>query len=109
VFPRRNGRFAARIWWATLPYWGWVGTTADEIADGAQPCPWWAHPLAWLHALAERMPGCWPVFEAPAESFPTENAVSGENGGGGNRTRVTSPAESPSEQGDPPRPSRNPR
>lgn len=46
-----------RLWWATLPYYGWVGTTAEEIADGARPCPWYAHPLAWLHRLVERLGG----------------------------------------------------
>ena len=36
---------ARRILWATMPYYGWIEY------DGAAPCPWWAHPLAWVHRL----------------------------------------------------------
>lgn len=61
--PVRSRTLAARLWWATLSYYGWSTVTPDEIADGANPCPWWAHALSWLHRLAERLPGCWPVFE----------------------------------------------
>ncbi len=39
------------LWWATLPHWGWVDVTPEEIECGAIPCPWWAHPLAWIHDL----------------------------------------------------------
>lgn len=42
-----------RLLWATLPYYGWVGTTAEEIADGARPTPWYAHPLSWLYRFLE--------------------------------------------------------
>lgn len=37
-----------RLWWATLPYYGW---TCDYQAPGANPAPWWAWPLAWVNRL----------------------------------------------------------
>ena len=56
IFPEHGltMRLFRRLWWATLPHWGWVSVTADEIADGANPCPWWAHPLAWVHVLLDK-------------------------------------------------------
>ena len=47
-----------RIWWATLPFYGWTGGTAGErveaILDGARPCPLWAYPLSWLHIAVDK-------------------------------------------------------
>lgn len=43
-----------RLLWATLPYAYWPDVTAEEIADGARPCPWYAHPLSWLHFFVEK-------------------------------------------------------
>jgi hypothetical protein len=61
----RSTRLAARLWWATLPYAGWVTVTADEIADGANPAPWYAWPLAWVNRLAGRLPGSEPFGPLP--------------------------------------------
>lgn len=61
----RSTRLAARLWWATLPYWGWSTVTPDEIADGARPFPWYFRPLAWLNRLADRLPGSAPFKPLP--------------------------------------------
>jgi hypothetical protein len=61
----RSTRLAARLWWATLSYRGWATTTAEDIADGANPPPWYAHPLAWLNKLAEKLPGSEPFEPLP--------------------------------------------
>jgi hypothetical protein len=55
----RSRSFAARVWWATLPYAGWVGWRDEELeADGTcRKPPWYAFPLAWLNRLAEKLPG----------------------------------------------------
>lgn len=58
----RSKRLAARLWWATLPYAGWIGYAGEE---GATPPPWYAYPLAWLNRLAEKLPG-----SAPFEPMP---------------------------------------
>jgi hypothetical protein len=34
-----------------MPYWGWV--TFDDGEEGSVPCPWWAHPLCWVHKASE--------------------------------------------------------
>jgi hypothetical protein len=52
----------------------------------------------WLRGFMERRAS---GFQTPPQETP---AKGGNDGGGGNRTRVTSPAESPSEQEDRPRP-----
>lgn len=41
------------------------------------------------------VPVGWRCGAHSGESFPTENALSGENGGGGNRTRATFPRKAP--------------
>lgn len=48
---RRSNRVICRIWWATLPYWGWIGwgDDWDDEANGTVPAPWYAYPLAWIH------------------------------------------------------------
>jgi hypothetical protein len=47
-----------RLWWATLPYYGWtggsIGERVDAILCGARPCPLWAHPLSWLHIAIDK-------------------------------------------------------
>ena len=55
-------KLSARIWWATLPYLGWVGYRDKELeADGTcRKPPWYAWPLSWLNRLAAN----WPGFEA---------------------------------------------
>lgn len=50
----RRWRPLAWLWWNTLPYEGWTWCTEDDVACGARSCPWWAHPLAWVHRLLER-------------------------------------------------------
>lgn len=35
-----------RLWWATLPYEGWI--SYGDIEEAIPP-PWYAHPLAWIH------------------------------------------------------------
>lgn len=65
-------------------------------------CPWCGSRWQTVEFFPNDMLNWWQLPER--ESFPTENALSGENGGGGNRTRVTSPPKSPSEQEDRPRP-----
>lgn len=64
---RRSNRLAARLWWATLPYAGWVGYRDKELeAEGVCPRPpWYAYPLSWLWTLAGRLPGSDPF--APME------------------------------------------
>jgi len=61
VGPVRSRKLSARLWWATLPYYGWTcgsaGQRVDDILDGARPAPWWAYPLGWLNRLAARIPG----------------------------------------------------
>ena len=46
-----------RLWWATLPYYGWTGGSKEQRRedekDGAIPCPWYAFPLSWLHSLVD--------------------------------------------------------
>jgi hypothetical protein len=37
-----------RLWWWTLPYYGWTGYSGEE---GATPPPWYAFPISWLHRL----------------------------------------------------------
>jgi hypothetical protein len=37
------------LWWNTLPYEGWTWYAGEPVPEGAVPCPWWAHPLAWVH------------------------------------------------------------
>lgn len=59
----RSRRLAARLWWATLPYAGWVTYDGEP---GAVPPPWWAHPLAWINKLSEKLPGSEP-FEPMVE------------------------------------------
>lgn len=54
----RSTRLAARLWWATLPYEGWVSYSPDEV--GAIPPPWYAWPLAWLHRLVRKLPSSAP-------------------------------------------------
>jgi hypothetical protein len=48
-------RLLRRVWWSLLPYAGWTAGTREERradeADGANPPPWWAFPLAWLWRL----------------------------------------------------------
>lgn len=44
---------ARRIYWATMPYWGWVPHTKEDELCGAVPPPWYAYPLAWVHRI------CW--------------------------------------------------
>lgn len=39
-----------RLWWATLPYYGWC-----YGGPGGTPAPWWAYPLAWLNRIAARL------------------------------------------------------
>lgn len=60
----RSRKLSARLWWATLPYAGWIGYS--EPGDGSIPAPWYAYPLAWLNKLAARMPG-FQAFEPPPE------------------------------------------
>lgn len=59
-------RVLRRLWWATLPFEGWTGGFGP--GDG-RPCPWWAHPIAWINrtlddvVFAHRSP-FGPRFEA---------------------------------------------
>ena len=61
----RSRSIAARVWWWTLPFAGWV-TYDGEV--GATPPPWYAYPLARLNRLAARAPG----FRAFEPSPPVE-------------------------------------
>lgn len=45
-------RPVVRLWWATLPYEGWTWYSG-EVEVGAVPCPWWAHPIAWVHRIVD--------------------------------------------------------
>ena len=65
--PVRSRRLAARLWWALLPYAGWIGYRDKELErDGTcVPPPWYAFPLAWLWEVVRRLPG-----SAPYEPLP---------------------------------------
>ena len=52
----RRIRPLAWLWWNTLPYEGWTWYDGEE---GAVPCPWWAHPLAWVHRILDRFVNPW--------------------------------------------------
>lgn len=65
----RSTRVAARLWWATLPYRGWVAYDGEV---GAVPPPWYAHPLAWVNRLAEKLPGSEPFKPMPVRECPCD-------------------------------------
>ena len=62
---RRSRRLAARLWWFTLPYAGWVGY---RDVPGGNPTPWYAFPLAWLNTLASKLPGSDPFEPSPVQA-----------------------------------------
>lgn len=61
----RSKRLAARLWWALLPYAGWIAYSDDDLECGAIKPPWYAYPLAWLWELVRRLPGSDPFEPMP--------------------------------------------
>ena len=59
-------RLMRRLWWATLPYYGWTSYDGEE---GAVPPPLWAWPLSWTNRLTY-----WLVFRHRDVFGPSHNA-----------------------------------